>query len=359
MKISTVLGIAILGLCSSAIFASETHTSNISTFSIVAYDSTTGELGVAVASKFLAVGAVVPYAEAGVGAIATQAWGNTTYGHEGLILLKMGIPPHQVIDILISKDTNRTHRQVGIVDAKGRTAAYTGGDCYDWAGHIVGHHYAVQGNILASEEVLKAMARVFEQTNGTLAERLLAALEAGQTAGGDRRGRQSAALLVVRKHGGYSGYNDRYIDLRVDDHPEPIKELKRLFQLHERFFQASAHVRFGVEFLKQGKQSEAMHEFNLAVMIADKYPDDAILQNQVAWEFAINNVRLDDAMRLAKRAVKLAPKDANIWDTLGEVLFRRAEYREAVKAESTAVELDPNNKLFRQKLERWRKKLKE
>ncbi|HID92965.1 MAG TPA: DUF1028 domain-containing protein [bacterium (Candidatus Stahlbacteria)] len=354
-----VLFVVILALCTGVVPTSYADVPSIGTFSIVAYDSITGELGVAVESKFLAVGAVVPYAEAGVGAIATQAWGNTTYGPDGLALLKMGISPEQVINILTSKDTNRTQRQLGIVDAKGRAAAYTGEDCLYWAGHIVGHHYAVQGNILAGEQVVKEMAQAFEQTDGTLAERLLAALEAGQGAGGDRRGRQSAALLVVRKYGGYSGYNDRYIDLRVDDNPEPIKELKRLFRLHERFFQADAHVRFGVEFLKQGQRAKAEHEFELALAIADKYPDDANLQNEVAWAFATNDVRLDDALRLAKRAVELAPKDANIWDTLGETYFRRAEYKEAIEAESRAVELDPQSKLFKKKLEDWKKKAKE
>jgi uncharacterized Ntn-hydrolase superfamily protein len=351
--------VVILILCLGVVPTSHADTPSIGTFSIVAYDSITGELGVAVQSKFLAVGSVVPYAEAGIGAIASQAWGNTTYGPEGLALLRMGISSEQVVDILTAKDKNRTQRQLGIVDAKGMAASYTGEDCLNWAGHIVGDNYAVQGNILAGEKVIKEIARAFEQTKGTLAEKLLQALEAGQKAGGDRRGRQSAALLVVRKHGGYSGYNDRYIDLRVDDHPEPIKELKRLFGLHERFAQADAHVRFGVEFIKQGEKAKAEHEFELALTIADKYPDDASLQNEVAWALATNDVRLDDALRLAKRAAELAPEDGNIWDTLGETYFRRGEYREAVKAESKAVELDPKTKLFKKKLEDWKKKAKE
>ena len=174
-------------------------------------------------------------------------------------------------------------------------------------------------------------------------------------AGGDRRGRLSAALLVVREHGGYSGYNDRYIDLSVDDKPEPIKELKRLFGLHERFAQADAHVRFDVEFLKQGQKARAEHEFQLALEITDKYPDDATLQNEVAWALTTHDVRLDDALKLAKRAVALTPEDGNIWDTLGETHFRRGEYKEAVEAESKAVELDPETKLFKKKLEEWKK----
>jgi len=200
----------------------------IGTFSIVAVDPKTGDLGVAVASKVLAVGAIVPYAQGGVGAIATQAFANTTYGPKGLALLRKGLTPKQVLQRLLAEDKDREHRQVGIVDAKGRAAAFTGKKCLPWAGHIIGKGYTVQGNILSSEQVVRAMAEAFESAQGELAERLMAALEAGDNAGGDARGKQSAALLVVRKGGGYAGFDDRYIDLRVDDHPEPIKELQRL-----------------------------------------------------------------------------------------------------------------------------------
>ncbi len=208
----------------------------ISTFSIVAFDPKTGDLGVAVQSKFLAAGAVVPWARAKVGAIATQSWANTSYGPKGLELLSQGYSAPEVVEILIAEDEGRDLRQVGIVDAKGRAAAYTGKDCFEWAGHIVGPGYACQGNILASSRVVEAMAEAFEKSEGELAHRLLAALEAGQAAGGDKRGQQSAALLVVREKGGYGGFNDRYVDLRVDDHPEPIKELKRLLSLYELYF---------------------------------------------------------------------------------------------------------------------------
>ncbi len=208
----------------------------ISTFSIVAFDPKTGDLGVGVQSKFLAVGAVVPWAKAGVGAIATQSWANTSYGPKGLELLSRGLSAPEVVEMLIAEDEGRDLRQVGIVDARGRAAAYTGKGCFEWAGHIVGSGYACQGNILAGPRVVEAMAEAFEKSQGELAHRLLAALEAGQAAGGDRRGQQSAALLVVREKGGYGGFNDRYVDLRVDDHPEPIKELKRLLSLYELYF---------------------------------------------------------------------------------------------------------------------------
>ena len=207
----------------------------VSTFSIVAYDPNTGDLGIAVESKFLAVGAVVPWARAGVGAVATQSWANTTYGPEGLELLAQGKTPDEAMAALTGPDEHRALRQVGIVDAKGRAATYTGGECFAWAGGITGPNYACQGNILVSEATVQALARTFEATSGGLWDRLIAALAAGQAAGGDSRGQESAALLVVREGGGYSGFNDRFIDLRVDDHPRPIEELARVLELHKLY----------------------------------------------------------------------------------------------------------------------------
>jgi uncharacterized Ntn-hydrolase superfamily protein len=209
---------------------------SIATFSIVAYDPENGDLGVAVQSKFLAVGAVVPWARAGVGAVATQSWANTTYGPEGLKLMAEGLTAQDALDKLVEADEECDRRQAGIVDARGNASAYTGEGCFKWAGHIVGETFACQGNILVSEDTVQAMARTFEGSAGELADRLVAALEAGQEAGGDSRGRQSAALLVVREKGGYGGFNDRYLDLRVDDHPTPIQELKRLLELHKLYF---------------------------------------------------------------------------------------------------------------------------
>ena len=206
------------------------------TYSIVARDPRNGDLGIAVQSKFLAVGALVPWARAGVGAIATQAWANTSYGPQGLDLLADGLSARAVLDRLLAEDEGRASRQVGIVGVDGQPVSYTGSDCFPWAGGITGADYACQGNILVGEETVLAMARTFEQATGSLARRMLAALAAGQVAGGDRRGQESAALLVVRQDGGYGGFNDRMIDLRVDDHPQPIQELQRLFQLHQLYF---------------------------------------------------------------------------------------------------------------------------
>ena len=205
------------------------------TFSIVARDPEAGELGIAVQSKFLAVGAVVPWAQAGVGAIATQAWANTTYGPGGLDLLASGLSAKETIARLTGADDGRASRQVGIVAMHGEPATFTGDECFPWAGGHVGEHYTCQGNILVGEETVLSMARTFEQTTGHLCDRLMAALAAGQAAGGDSRGQESAALLVVRERGGYSGFNDRFIDLRVDDHPQPIEELQRILQLHKLY----------------------------------------------------------------------------------------------------------------------------
>lgn len=206
------------------------------TFSIVARDTRVGELGIAVQSKFLAVGAVVPWARAGVGAIATQSWANTSYGPRGLELLAGGLSASEALAQLLADDKGSASRQVGIVGIEGAPITYTGDECFPWAGGRVGEDYACQGNILVDEQTVLAMARTFETTTGSLAERLLAALAAGQAAGGDSRGQQSAALLVVRAGGGYSGFNDRMIDLRVDDHPQPIQELQRLYLLHQLYF---------------------------------------------------------------------------------------------------------------------------
>lgn len=208
-----------------------------STFSIVAYDPDAREWGVAVQSKFLAVGSVVPWAEANVGAVATQAFANPRYGPDGLALLRQGLSAEEVVERLTEADEGRAHRQLGVVDAQGRAAAFTGRECYAWAGHVVGAGYACQGNILAGGQVVEAMAEAFERTRDRpLAERLVEALRAGQRAGGDARGQQSAALLVVKEKGGYAGLSDRWIDLRVDDHPEPIEELARLLRLHQLYF---------------------------------------------------------------------------------------------------------------------------
>lgn len=208
----------------------------VATFSIVAADVAAGDLGIAVASKFLAAGAVVPWASAGAGAVATQSWSNTSYGPQGIAMMRAGASAKETLAKLIAADDGRDKRQVGIADARGGSAAHTGVACHGWAGHVVGEGFAAQGNLLVGKDTVDAMAASFRATRGALSGRLLAALKAGEAAGGDRRGRQSAALMVVRDKGGYLGMNDVLVDLRVDDAPDPVGELARLMVLQQLYF---------------------------------------------------------------------------------------------------------------------------
>ena len=225
-----------MGLALAPVLPVDAQSPTVATFSIVAVDRKTGELGVAVQSKVPAVGAIVPFARAGVGAVATQAAANTRYGPAALKRLAAGEAPDAVVKALTGADPQAGRRQLAVINAKGRVASHTGDQCHAWAGGRTGDGYAVQGNILAGQEVVDAMAKAFEESAGPLADRLIAALAAGQEAGGDKRGRQSAALLVVREGWGYAGLSDRFRDLRVDDHPTPIAELRRVLKMHRQVF---------------------------------------------------------------------------------------------------------------------------
>ena len=217
--------------------SSEMQAPVVATYSIAACDLAGEQWGVATQSKFLAVGSVVPWAKPGVGAIATQAYANPRYGPDGLALLERGLTAAEAVERLTSADEGRDHRQLGIVDTNGGSATYTGSACMDWAGGETGDGFAAQGNILVSDETVLALAAAFESSNGLpLAERLISCLAAAQAAGGDRRGQQSAALLVVERDGGYAGLSDSVVDLRVDDHPAPIEELGRLYRIHQALF---------------------------------------------------------------------------------------------------------------------------
>lgn len=327
----------------------------IATYSIVARDPASEEWGVAVQSKFLAVGAVVPYAQAGSGAVASQAWGNPNFGPQSLEFLTQGLSADSALKLILSADSNREYRQVGMVDRYGRAATFTGRKCQPWAGGLVGDNYCVQGNILAGDSVVIGMARAFEGSSGPLAHRLILALAGGQKHGGDRRGMQSAALLVVSQGGGYSGFNDRMIDLRVDDHPDPIAELDRLLTLHEKTFGGGAYVRIGMSARREGKLAKAELALSRAMEIAERYGDDPNLLNAVAWEFAINDYRLQDALRMAKKAASLAPDDANILDTWAECHARLGEYLKAVEIERKAYALSKSQE-FDAKIREWKKK---
>ena len=219
-----------------AITAKSEEPPPVATFSIVAVDPDTVEIGVAVQSKIVGVGSIVPFAKAGVGAVATQSFANTGYGPLGLLALQSNLDPDQTIKLLTGNDPLHPSRQVGVISASGEAATFTGDDCHGWAGGLTGENYAVQGNILTGPEVVEAMAKAFEETEGVLAERLIASLAAGQEAGGDKRGRQSASLLIVREGWGCGGVDDRFRDVRVDDHATPIAELERVYRLHRKLF---------------------------------------------------------------------------------------------------------------------------
>ena len=265
-----------LGLVASILLASRPARAaeTVATFSIVGYDPATGDLGIAVESRFFAVGSVVPWAKAGVGAIATQSFANTLFGPQGLELLAQGKSAQETLDTLVKQDPQADQRQAGIVDGQGRPATWTGAKCNAWAGGKSGRHYTAQGNILTGKEVVEAMASTFEAaTNLPLADRLVKALAAGQAAGGDSRGQQSAALLVVRAKGGYAGYNDRYIDLRVDDSPKPIEELARLLELHHTT-NAYTDARFYLDRGEKERAIQIMEEATRKRLAAASKPTD-------------------------------------------------------------------------------------
>lgn len=251
----------------------------LGTFSIVAFDRELGEFGIAVQSRAFRAGAVVPHAKAGVGAIATQALGNLSYGPKGLALLEQGLSAPEVLERLLAEDELREYRQVAIIDAAGRIAQHTGRECLEWAGHQAGERWAVQGNILASRAVLDAMREAFERTEGLLAEKLMAALEAGQEAGGDRRGQQAGGIVVVRPNAYFDGPFDRLIDIRVDDHREPIRELRRLLEMAL----PSVYLLNTRLFLERGQPDRAKELLDRALA---EHPEQPILKLAVIGYYA-------------------------------------------------------------------------
>ena len=329
-----------------------------STFSIVAYDSVTQELGVAVESKYFSVGTVVPWAEAGVGAVATQAQVKAAYGPEVLARLRKGEAPDAILRTLATKDSAWASRQLGIADARGRVASWTGPKCNDWAGGTTGAGFACQGNILAGPAVVDAMAKAFRETKGELAERLVAALEAAQAAGGDKRGQQSAALIVVRPSARHPEYGQRYVDLRVEDHATPIAELRRLWHVHQGFHGAGAHMEMAAEYEAGGRRDlaarerERVHEILLRAL--DRGERDASMLNGLAWACATHDLELADAARAAERAVELEPKSTDILDTLAEVYFRMGQVDRAIEVETRAAAIDPKSQYLKDQIARFK-----
>lgn len=260
------------------------------TYSILAYDSGAGEMGVAVQSHWFSVGPVGPWGEAGVGVVATQSLANVSFGVRGLGLLQQGLSPRQVVDSLLPSDEGREYRQLAVVDAKGRVAAYTGEKCIPEAGHIIGDGYAVQANLMLNDKVWPVMAKAFEEAKGPLAERMIAALEAAQEVGGDIRGQQSAAILMVKGQSTGKIWEVRQIDLRVEDHPEPVKELKRLLNIHRAY----QHMNQGELAIEQGDMELAMREYGLAEKM---FPENEEMRFWHAVTL-VNNGRTKEALSL-------------------------------------------------------------
>jgi len=283
----------------------------VHTFSIVARDPGTGEFGVAVQSHWFSVGSIVPWAAAGVGALATQSFANPDFGPAGLALLKAGRSPEQVLAELLAADPGRDERQVALVDRHGQVAAHTGERSIPWAGHQMGEGYSVQANIMVDDRTVPAMASAFEKTRGPLGERLLAALEAGQAAGGDLRGRQSAALRVVGPEATGAFWEDQRIDLRVDDHPQPIEELRRLHTLHTAY----AWMNSAEALMVQGEMDEAVAHFSRA---ADLAPEQTEIALWKAICLALNQ-RLEEAMPLFERIFEHDPHWARFIERLPQV----------------------------------------
>lgn len=258
------------------------------TYSIVARDPNTGEMGVAVQSHWFSVGSIVSWGEAGVGVIATQSFVNPSFGQRGLEMLKQGMTAQEVVDLLIASDEGRDFRQLAIVDAKGNSAAYTGSKCIPEAGHIVGDNYCVQANLMLSNLVWSEMSKAFESSDGPLAERLIAALEAAQNVGGDIRGQQSAAILVVKAEATGKLWEDRYIDLRVEDHPEPVKEIKRLLKV----FRAYEHMNNGDLAVEKNDMKLAMEHYSAAMKM---FPENLEMKYWTAVTL-VNNGQINEAL---------------------------------------------------------------
>jgi uncharacterized Ntn-hydrolase superfamily protein len=318
------------------------------TFSIVAYDSLTGEVGVAVQSRVFGVGARVAWARGGVGAVATQAQSNESFGPTGLYLMEAGLSADETLAWLLAHDDGRNNRQVGVVDGNGRVANWTGPGCMNWAGDSAGVAFTCQGNILVSAQVVAGMVRAFQSTSGQeLARRLIEALEAAQAAGGDSRGQQSAAILIVRMSDRYPEYRTRYVDLRVEDHSKPIDELDRLYRILQTEDLLEAHLRFAGMYDSLGQSDRANRERErigeTLRRVRTSGTRDAGPLNSLAWFCALGNVYLEDALQAALAAVEIEPQNTGIIDTLAEVYFRIGRPADAIATIDRAIAISPSD----------------
>lgn len=326
--------------------------SEYGTFSIVAMDPQTDEWGIAVASRVLDVGYIVPWVKAGVGAVASQALANPYIGPRVLEEMEKGKPAGAALQIVLAADSTPEDRQVGVVDEDGTSAAYTGKATNAWAGDRTAKYVAVQGNILTGPQVVDSMFAVFQRTEGPLSERLLSALEAGERAGGDSRGKQSASIIVTTKRGGYLGVDDRLVDLKVVDNPEPVAELRRQYELWQYAFMAPAYLRLADE--KADKEEIFIaRTHSLLVKALASNVSSAEVYNSLAWEFALRKKYPKETLEAALKAHSLAPDDANIMDTVAESYYAAGKNKDAVQWEKHALEIEPENAFFQKQLKKF------
>jgi len=328
------------------------------TFSVVGWDSVTHDVGVAVASHSIAIGAIAPYARAGVGALVTQALANSDIGSRGIDFLMQGLSAQQAALAMMQNDPDSAARQIAVVDGKGNTFSYTGAGCQPLSGSLQGSGFAVAGDFLTSNAVLTAMARTFDVASGSLAERLLSSLEAGEKAGGERGGLRSACLLVVREKAGFGPFNDRLVDLRVDDDSVPLAGLRRIYNLWERSYLLDAHARAAGDYTHErnfaaGREERERIASVLNRMLKEK-PDDPETLNRVASMLTLYDIDRNQALELAKRAAKLAPGNLEYLSTLAECHYSLGHFDEAIAIGSDLVAKDPGNDSFWKRLQKYR-----
>jgi len=317
----------------------------ISTFSIIAIDTITKEIGIGSCSKVLGVGFLVPWIDPEYGAVATQSFVNVKLGKLGIELLKLGYSPKEIIDIFKSSDSLFELRQVGVLNINGEGYAFTGNKNFPYAGHIVSKGYVILGNLLKSENVLKDMEKAFlSNVNKPLAERIILSLEAGEKAGGDRRGKQSCAVIVKLKNGGFEGIDDRLVEIRIDDSKQPIEDLKRIYKNWQYEYMLISYIRLSNKNLESNIKYLLQNMKVSKELSADSY-------NNVAWELCSRNIFQEVGLEFSLKANKLSPKDANIMDTIAKCYESLGNYKEALNWLEKALNIEKNNNYFKSRIE--------
>lgn len=324
-----------------------------STFSIIAVDTTTKEIGIGSCSKVLGVGFLVPWIDPEYGAVATQSFVNVKFGKLGLELLKLGYSPNEIINILRASDSLFELRQVGILNINGDGYAFTGNKNFPYAGHIVSKGYVILGNLLKSENVLKEMEKAFlNSINKPLAERIILSLQAGDKAGGDRRGKQSCAVIVKLKNGGYDGIDDRLVEIRIDDSKQPIEDLKRIYKNWQYEYMLVSYIRLS----NRNLENNIKYLLQNMKISSDISPDS---YNNIAWELCSRNIFQEVGLEFSLKANKLSPKDANIMDTIAKCYESLGNYKEALNWLQKALNIEKNNDYFKSRIEQIRSLINE